>query len=87
MILHVGHTINDRDQHLANAWSWEAEYPLSDRHKLAALLRKVDIRNSSAQMITSKMPLPGERPFGQPHASGVDKTDGQTGHQAYLTSL
>lgn len=59
MILHIGHTVRNRDQHLADAWPWEAEYPLRDREGLAVLLAEIDNRMGSAQSITSKMPLPG----------------------------
>jgi hypothetical protein len=64
MILHIGHTIPDREHQLAAAWPWEDKYPIHDRIRLAALLEEVDIRGVSADPIASKMPLPGERFFG-----------------------
>lgn len=70
MILHIGHMEHDRDQKLANAWPWTEDYPLSNRQKLAALLNEVDIRNCTAESITSKMPLPGVRPFGRRSING-----------------
>jgi hypothetical protein len=57
MILHINHHVADRDEQLAQAWVWGEEYPLSDRVKLAQLLKEVDIRKGSAGAITKQMPL------------------------------